>query len=529
MNRLLGYQLIASVKIETMIKVKNSAFWILLALMVMGCKNTDWDEHYGTPTTLVDKTLWEALQEDPELSRFVEYLQEYQFDTLLTSRNTFTIFAPTNEAFELLPDTVDQGLIAYHVSTFFINASSISGKRKIQTFNEKFALFDNTNFIPYFDDIRIQFESPLYLNGKYFKMNQVAIPKPNLYEYISLNNPLLKHYIDSKDSLIIDKELSKPIGFDEHGNTIYDTVAEVYNKFEADYFPVSKELRNKTATIVFPMEEDYQLALTDMALSIGLTDYNDIPVAWQEKFLIPYLLKHGIFENLLEIDDLTTPNSNDSIRLKNILGDSIYIDYVPTDKKICSNGYAYNYENFTVPDTLYNGNVRIEAETLLNELGVNKFGWFPFVTVASDQFFAPLEVVSTISSNDSIIQVNFTKGYTGKFSVEFNADYIFPRSYRMVVRTNMNTGGIYNVYVNDELVKTFDYYSYTRNKQLYISVTGDRYMGSAGFNIFDCWVNNITEIGKAKIRFEYTAPGMVANNGFMIDYIQFIPITTGKK
>ena len=39
----------------------------------------------------------------------------------------------------------------------------------------------------------------------------------------------MKNYIDSQDSIIIDKEKSEPIGFDPDGNTIYDTVSIIYN------------------------------------------------------------------------------------------------------------------------------------------------------------------------------------------------------------------------------------------------------------------------------------------------------------
>jgi len=37
------------------------------------------------------------------------------------------------------------------------------------------------------------------------------------------------------------------------------------------------------------------------------------------------------------------------------------------------------------------------------------------------------------------------------------------------------------------------------------------------------WVENIKEYGPAKIRFEYKGPGFVGDNGFLIDYISFIP------
>ena len=136
-------------------------------------------------------------------------------------------------------------------------------------------------------------------------MNKVALPKPNLYEYISATNPVLKRYIDSQDSIIVDKELSRPIGFDEYGNTIYDTVAIIYNEFEEEFFPVKEEFRYQTATIVFPKEENYNDALTNMAISMncGYNDYNDVPMEWQDEILIPYLLEHGIFENMVEQEE----------------------------------------------------------------------------------------------------------------------------------------------------------------------------------------------------------------------------------
>jgi hypothetical protein len=94
----------------------------------------------------------------------------------------------------------------------------------------------------------------------------------------------------------------------------------------------------------------------------------------------------------------------------------------------------------------------------------------------------------------------------------------------MVIMTHMDVGGIYDVYVNDELVTTFDYYTFIRLRGLNWSVTGARYLPQGRFNKFDCWVENITEYGIAKIKFEYKGPStMVVTNGLVIDYIEFIP------
>jgi hypothetical protein len=501
---------------------------VVLITMMFGCKNNEWDEHYNSPVETINTNVWEAIQKEEDLSMFVQYVKQYKYDTLFLTDNTYTLFAPTNYAFSQLlsTDTIVAGSIAYHLSNFFVQSRNIRGKRKIETFNKKFALLDNSAGKLKFDEITVDFESPLYINGKYFKMGQVARPKPNLYEYYAFTNPILKSYIDSQDSIVVDKELSRPIGFDEYGNTIYDTVSTTYNKSEEEFFPVSEEARFETATIVFPKEEDYNNALTEMAQALGgnFTDYNDIPIVWQEKVLVPYLLEHGVFANMVEPVEFTIATSYDTIRMKNILNDSIVIDYEVTDKTLCSNGYAYNYLDFVVPDTLYASKTRFECEDILESIGINRYSWKDDVSIQNDVSFEPVKnLAPKVASNDTLLVVNFTKGYKGVFTVEFNIDNIFPRKYLVVFGTNTNLGGIYNVYVNDVLVKNFDYYYYILNKNVYKSVTGKRYQTKAGFNIFDCYVDNLTEYGTTKIKFEYIGPGKVLNNGLSLDYIDFIP------
>jgi hypothetical protein len=354
----------------------------------------------------------------------------------------------------------------------------------------------------------------------------VAYPKPNLYEFFSYSNAILKDYIDSQDSIILDKEKSRPRGFDSLGNTIYDTVAEIYNIFEAEFFPVSKEFRNKTATIVFPLRDDYNAALTEMAQKLGgnLIDYNDIPLEWQTDVLIPHLLENGVFENQLEESEFMFKPGKDSIKLKNIQGDSIVVTYTPVDRTVCSNGYAYNYADFTIPDSLYIGTSRFEGEWLLRSLGLEKYAWYDDVIVISDGTFEPDKQYSADASNDSILYVAFNKGYKGVFQLEFRTENMFPGKYHMVVRTHMFRGGIYDIYINDEYVMTVDYYDFTLNHQVWWSCAGGRYFAEGNFNRFDACDVEITEFGKTRVRFEYREPGEVSANGLVIDYIEFTPM-----
>ena len=505
---------------------KISLLGILIILILSGCEKY-WDEYYNAHPGTVNQNVWDAVQKESDLSTFVQYMKEFQYDTLFLTDDVYTLFVPDNEAFAefLQTGNVTRALLDYQISLHFIQSGNVQGKRKIQTLAEKFALFESYNNTSFLDGVSLNYESPLYLNGKYFRMNQVVLPKPNIYEYFAENNPVFKGYVDSKDSIILDKEKSRPIGFDEHGNTIYDTVSDIYNEFEEEFFPVREEFRYKTATVVFPKKDDYNHALTIMAQAMKTPhqDYTDIPVDWQYDILIPYLMEHGVFENMLEEEEFMKTSPNDTVKLKNILGDSVVIDYQPVEKAICSNGYAYNYANFRIPDTLFTVSTRFEGEWLLKETGINKFAWYEEVKVIWDYPYAPFQEYISTASNDSIARVIFTTGYTGKYSVEFNVDNLLPRKYLMVVRTHIDVGGLYEIYVNDQLVKTFDYYSYVLTRGVYVGVTGKRYAPEGAYSYFDCWIENLSEYGRARIRFEYKGPSRVRINGLVIDYLDFIP------
>jgi uncharacterized surface protein with fasciclin (FAS1) repeats len=510
--------------------MKPRIFIISIALTILGiagCKEY-WDDHYGVYPETVNQNVWDAMQSNPQISEFVQLIKHHKFDTLFTSDIPYTIFAPDNDAFAQYSngDMPDTSMIKYHISTHLIQSVTITGKQQIQTLSKKFALFERTGSLIKLDGIILEQESPLYLNGKYFIMDQVAKPLPNLYQYFMVNNTLLRNYIDSQDSIVLDRERSKPIGFNEDGNTVYDTVAVTYNKFEAAYFPVRREFRNTTATIVFPKQDDYNEALTAMAQDMaipGINDYNDIPVEWQNDVLIPHLLDQGVFLNMLEPEEFRWKSPKDTLKLQNIRGDSIQIFYTPVEKTILSNGYAYNYDNYRIPDSLYMGGTRYEAEWLLRETGVNRFAWTPRAKVSSTVPFAPVRELITTASNDSIVRVIFPKGYTGQYSLEFTPQKLFPRRYIMVVNTHMDIGGIYDIFIDDVLARTFDYYDFVRFRGLSFSVTGERYLPVGRFNRFDMYVDNIDEYSRPRIRFEYKAPGFVPSNGLVIDYVEFIP------
>jgi len=332
----------------------------------------------------------------------------------------------------------------------------------------------------------------------------------------------------------LDRVKSRPIGFDAAGNTVFDTVSIKANLFELAYFPVSKEFRKWTATIVYPKLATYNIGLDAMAQKLGgtFTDHASVPYQWQKEILIPYLLKHGTFLNMLEKSEFkvgTGINKSRRFNMVNIQGDSILVNYTPGEQYLCSNGYYYDYTTFVIPDSLFSGVGKFEGESLARKVG-SKYVWRDSVKVTCNSPI-PFDVVNSYIgandsiSNDSICTVKFPKGYTGTFILDFKARNMFPSNYRMVVYTFMDIGGQWNIYVNGTLVKYFDYYDYVKTRGIINSVVpGLKFAPYGRYNKFDCNVNNIiTSYGKPSIRFEYVGPGLAPANGLVIDVIKFIP------
>lgn len=494
----------------------------------MGCIDV-WEEHYNNQPKTINTNVWDAVKSRSDLSRFVDLMIKNKYDTLFLKKDTYTLFIPDNAAFEKMQNASqsDTTILNYHISRHLIQPVNITGTKKIQTLAEKFSTFENNGSVLTFDGIKIKEESALYINGKFLIMEEVAIPRLNLFEYFSIFTPPLKTYIVKHDSIIIDREKSRPLGFDKNGNTVYDTVSIKVNTFEMEYFPVSEEFRNRTATFVFPTQAKYEEALTTLAGKLGgnFHSYADIPVKWQEDILIPHLVKHGTFLNMLKPYEFRTTadlTSSKKFNMLNIQGDSIVVDYLPTGEYLCSNGIFYDYTDFSIPDSLILGSNKFEGEWLARSTGANKYAWKNDVTVTGTSSFDVENIYNSDLSNDSILVVYFPKGYKGEFKVQFKVKDLFPRKYRVVVSTHMDIGGIYDISVNGQLVKTFNYYDYVKGRGIIKSVTGTNFIPNGRYNKFDFYLDIITEYDKPLLQFEYKGSGSTPGNGLAIDVIEFI-------
>lgn len=494
-------------------------FPAIVIISLSGCQET-WDEHYSAMEPSVNKLLWDEIQMNADFSIFADYIKEKELDTILTSNQQYTLFVPNNDAFNNISDTteINSLLLNHLISPNLFSLRNVKELTKLQTLSGKFALIEKTDTSFYFDAAKIIRQSPVYLDGRYYEVEEFPFAKPSFNEYFRDYLPVIYHYINAQEYDSLDKKLSTPIRI-EDGKTIYDSVFVTINPFEDRYFPISMESREEFATFILFNQDQYDAALDVMASKIGdvFTSHEDIPLSWQEAVLFPVIFENGVFDNALSVGQLSDPN------LLNIRGEQVVLDpstINPESRIECSNGYIYEFYDFQVPDSLYLGEVRIEGESLVDSIGNSKYAWIEDV-VLEGEIFEPSRTYSEQASGGECLVVPMDRSFSGNYSIEITFRNIFPGRHRLEWRANYRPSGVFKIFVNDEELAQYDT---NELKDPLISVAGKiNRPTSSGFNTIDFWVENIQAFGDVKIRFEYVESGASPVNGFFIDYLSLIP------
>lgn len=522
-------------------RMRGYIIYLLLFTVFGFFSCTEWDEYYSDNEASVNTPIWDSLINIDEFSEFTGYIKQYGLEKYLRSSNSKTLFIPANEAFREFVNSNDTTdfikILQYHISPTLFPIRSVENYRKLLTYSGKYALIENINNHYSFDGIDVTYYSNLYRDGRYYKLSEVVKPKPNIYEYINLINPMIRRYIDTQDSIILDLEESTPIDFNESGQTIYDSVIIIKNIFEEVYFPVTEEFRERTATVLVPTEEQYNEALDDMALNLGgiYTSHEQIPDEWELNVLIPNLLNKGFYGGILDPGDFTLEP-----KIANIIGDSIEIDFEidPESKFIASNGVAYKYITFSIDDSLYMGEKIIEGESLVKTVGLEKYAWNEeLVTINGRADYPPVQYfVPDYASNDTMVDVSFEANYSGEYSIEITFEDVFPGEYQLLWRSNYRTSGVYSVYVNGEKPEDvggfphIEFDTYTLNGPVFSIILGRKfYPDDRGFNYKDFLVKNLTEYGDVVVKLEYIRQGLGTDLGFSLDYIALRPMSIAEQ
>lgn len=222
-------------------KVRYILITVAVALGLQGCR--DWDDHYGVDTCpeRAEKTLWEKISNDSNLTNFATLLQKVGYDQALDGNQSYTVWAPKNgtydfEKYNAMSDSLLKAeFIQNHIARGYHRATGDISER-VHLLNKKTMLFTGSdNFsignLP-LDSINI-----LSKNGIMHYMKDMIDFRPNFYEFFLRNRgndtfdtETLGNIFQSNMKKEIDKENSIEGPMKDGDITYLDTVYVESNK-----------------------------------------------------------------------------------------------------------------------------------------------------------------------------------------------------------------------------------------------------------------------------------------------------------
>lgn len=226
------------------------------AILTTACTD-QWDDHYAVEEG-AEESLWEALQQQDELSNFVRVIEATGYNARLDGSQMFTIFAPTDEcltdaeADELINrfstekkqgvreenNSVVRQFVQNHISLFNHSVSEMTDQT-VTLMNGKYEritgkTIGESNFLT---------KNKFYANGVLYTIDEPISYFANVYEYLELNGKTdsLFNFLDLYSRYEFDADRSVP-GDIVDGKTVYlDSVFRLTNTMLSSYGHINRE------------------------------------------------------------------------------------------------------------------------------------------------------------------------------------------------------------------------------------------------------------------------------------------------
>lgn len=201
-----------------------------------------WEEHAETSDANLNFNLSEALTASAQTSEFAKLLTETGYDKILASSKTFTVWAPTNEAFaqveaSALASTAAKKLfVENHIALTAFSSITQQDTVTVKMYSNKYLEFKFGKTIA---DANVIEADKYTSNGLYHIIDKALAPKKNIWEYVqerASTNAMSKYLIDLNEVNIytrdsVQKSLSLPgIYADSLTNSYFTNVYNLNNE-----------------------------------------------------------------------------------------------------------------------------------------------------------------------------------------------------------------------------------------------------------------------------------------------------------
>ena len=284
-------------------KIRKHIALPLILLLLVSC-NDAWDEHYRHNTgSRSEKSLFELIQSDAQLSTFTAMLQSTGYDTLLSKPVTYTVWAPVNssvlDSIAALNDVAKNlEVVKNHISRFAYNTSGLSSST-IFMLNRKFVHFRRQGTAYLFGgQLLITDRSGIAAaNGILHTLNTPVPYMHNLWEFILKTPGLdsLRTFLDANSVYAFDPKASVEIGTNEFGQSVYDSVITFSNPLleKIGYL----HLEDSVYTVLLPDNKAWKSAY-QLISNKYKTQVKDGGSIMQRKLTREAIVNHLVFRTL---------------------------------------------------------------------------------------------------------------------------------------------------------------------------------------------------------------------------------------
>jgi hypothetical protein len=330
--------------------------------LILSC-NDEWKEHYDQDSfNLPDKTIYTCIQEYPELSTFTKMLASTGYDKILNSSQSFTVWAPNNDALSGV-DTTDKDLVLKIVTNHIARSrftTSGSAIQSIRMLDKKFIEITKEGDNYKFGNYNMVKSNLNTKNGLVHEIDGYVPYLKNLWEYLGTTDGLdsISSYLYNQSDSVFDPDNSIEIGVNDQGQTIYsDSAYIVVNPILTKIGDISYE--DSIFTAIMPNNQAWNEAYGRIEKYYNFPDDGGSVLRKREMTqftIVKDMLYHGRIDNSQTYDSLVTTTGN--------------VYYNPgqlftniESNEALSNGISYVTSQMPFNDTLsWFKEIRVEAE-----------------------------------------------------------------------------------------------------------------------------------------------------------------------
>lgn len=342
-------------------KPMKYALALLMPLALFSCSE-GWNDHYSNSKTdilndqvlIVDQSSEAYIQSVDSLSNMYDFLKENGiFDKLEEKDQLHTLFMVYDGDFASVEAANAQYISNSHVTDISISPSNLYDNERILMWHGKYVSvsLDSLALLGAIDHIEVNGIPVRKViktkDGYIYVLNQMIVTPKSLYDVINElddDYSLFKNLVMEQNILVFDKANSKPIGVDNTGNTVYDSVFNITNPFfDKKSFDLTSE--SLTATVMIPSNQVIQNAMADAKAKL---------ISWEmardTNIMKKWILEVAFFNTKYTPADLAANMDISSIYARQWRNT---VQQVDTDNPIAlSNGIAYKVTWMKIPNNI---------------------------------------------------------------------------------------------------------------------------------------------------------------------------------